>query len=97
MARQYVNLTPRWTEILPTWLMIYRQAINGNCMNPDLQLKNAREELTRMAQAADNYNDLVAGLRVSLLMNDTTIGETIKLGRKQQEIARTTIHEESES
>ena len=95
---RYVNLTPRWVEILPTWLMIYRQAINGNCMNPDLQLKNAREELTRMAEAADRYGDLLVYLRQSDTLNwdDEMFANAIQIGRSLNETARTTIHEKED-
>lgn len=90
---KYVNLTPRWTEILPTWLMIFEQAITGDCTNPDLIRSNTKEELRRMAQGADNFNDIVAGLRFCEEATDEDIRRWIETGRKQNEIERTTIKE----
>ena len=51
-----IELTPSWQDILPTWLMMFEQAILGNCTNPDLIRANAKQELRRMAQAADKWN-----------------------------------------
>lgn len=58
-----INLTPRWAVILPTWLMMYRQAVTGDCSNPDVVKENATKEFERMAEAADRYANLVAYLR----------------------------------
>lgn len=52
-----VDLTPTWVQLLPMWLDMYRQAVVGNCTNPDLVINNARAEFTRMAEAADRWND----------------------------------------
>ncbi len=60
---QFIDLTPRWTQILPTWLMMYRQAVKGECTDPALIKANATAEFTRMAEAADRYNDLMAWMR----------------------------------
>jgi len=53
---RYVDCTPTWRAILPTWLMMYRQAIEGDCSNPDLIKANAIAEFERMADAADKWN-----------------------------------------
>lgn len=53
---EYIDLTPTWESILPTWLMLYRQAVLGDCTNPTLIRENAEAELLRMAQAADRWN-----------------------------------------
>jgi hypothetical protein len=58
MAQQYIDMTPSWVEILPTWLMMFEQAVEGNCSNPALIKDNARKELRRMAEAADRWNKL---------------------------------------
>lgn len=52
----YIDVTPAWKEILPTWLMLYREAVLGNVTNPDLIKANARAEFERMAEAADHWN-----------------------------------------
>lgn len=52
----YIDLTPTWSAILPTWLMMYRQAITGDCTNPSLIRANAEAEFKRMAEAADKWN-----------------------------------------
>lgn len=94
MAR-HVNLTPRWTEILPTWLMLFEQAVTGNCMNPDLIKDNAKQEFRRMAEAADRYHDLLAGLRKqdAGYNDDEAIKRLLTLGRKVQEAERNTVKE----
>lgn len=53
---EYIDLTPTWEEILPTWLAIYRAAINGQCDDPLTVINNAEKEFKRMAQAADRWN-----------------------------------------
>lgn len=52
----YVDLTPSWVQILPTWLMMYEHAAKGDCTDPDLIKANTKAELTRMAKAADSWN-----------------------------------------
>jgi hypothetical protein len=91
---KYVNLTPRWTEILPTWLMMFEQAITGDCTNPDLVRANAKEELRRMAEAADKWNDIVAALRARG-WSDETFESVLENGRALNETARTTEHEDA--
>jgi len=80
---QYVNLVPRWTEILPTWLMMFEQAVTGGCTNPDLVKDNTKQELRRMAQAADNFNDLITYLRSSKTLDwdDEMFENAIQIGR----------------
>jgi hypothetical protein len=87
----YINLTPRWTEILPTWLMMFEQAITGDCTDPDLIRQNAKEELRRMAEAADNFNDLVTELR-NMAIGEGKIEAAIERGRAINERERTTVH-----
>ena len=53
---RYIDVTPTWAQILPTWLMMFEQAVEGNCTNPDLVKANARAEFFRMAEAADKWN-----------------------------------------
>jgi hypothetical protein len=60
---EYVDMTPTWRAILPTWLMMYKQAIEGDCTNPDLVKANARAEFFRMADAADQWNKHVAEVK----------------------------------
>jgi hypothetical protein len=36
--------------------MMYRQAVQGDCSNPDLVRENAVTEFNRMAEAADKWN-----------------------------------------
>lgn len=72
MASETIDLTPTWESILPTWLMLFEQAIEGDCTNPDLIKANARKELTRMAQAADLSKRAVPLLR---LASQFTAGE----------------------
>jgi hypothetical protein len=55
---KFVDLTPTWQQILPTWLMMYRQAIAGDCSNPDLIKANAVSEFESMALGADRWNAL---------------------------------------
>lgn len=90
---KYVNLTPRWAEILPTWLMMYRQGVTGDCSNPTLVMANAKAEFVRMAQAADNANDLIAFVRESEGWTDEAIKGAISIGRGINERERSTVKE----
>ena len=69
---KYVDVTPRWVDILPTWLMLYRNAIEGSCTDPGLVRSNAVTELTRMAEAADKWNEHVRSLEQEVTNNDTS-------------------------
>ena len=63
---KYIDLTPTWAQILPTWLMMYRQAVLGDCTNPDLVKANAVKEFERMADAADKWNAHCKALEADL-------------------------------
>lgn len=80
---RYVNLTPRWTEILPTWRMMIESGYAWN-------------ELKRMAEAADRYGDLITYLKNTQGWKDDRIKQALAAGREQNEIARTTIHEKED-
>lgn len=90
---KYVDLTPRWEEILPTWLMMFEQAARGDCSNPDLVKGNAREELRRMAQAADRYGDLISYLCSNQKWIDGEFKEALRIGRNICELDRNTKKE----
>lgn len=53
---QFIDLTPTWQEILPTWLNLYRMAARGEFGDPDKVKNNAEAEFRRMAEAADKWN-----------------------------------------
>lgn len=89
---KYINLTPRWTEILPTWLMMIEQAALGDCSNPDVVMQNAREEMRRMAEAADRFGDLVAALRAEGWA-DSAFNIALTRGLEIRECQRTLEHE----
>ena len=55
---EYIDLTPTWEEILPTWFMLYESAIRGECTNNALVLDNAKQQFKIMAQATDKWNSL---------------------------------------
>lgn len=55
---EYIDLTPTWEAILPTWLMMYERAILGQCDDNDLVRANAEKEFKRMAEAADKWNEV---------------------------------------
>lgn len=52
MNTKTIDITPTWADILPTYLAVIK---DGNAQGH----KVAREELQRMAQAADKLNALV--------------------------------------
>lgn len=94
---KYVDLTPRWVEILPTWLMMVKQAAAGDCTNPDLVLDNATKEFFRMAEAADKFNDLARGLKYLEPNGEHTIDELMQKGRELRESDRHTVKESSDA
>lgn len=63
---KYIDMTPTWQAILPTWLMILRDAIEQEYTSSSAEqdrkgaenIKRATTELIRMAEIADKYNDL---------------------------------------
>lgn len=65
---EYLNITPTWAEILPNWLLMYREAVRGHCADNERIIDNAEAEFRRMAEAADRWNeyckmvDAVAGV-----------------------------------
>jgi hypothetical protein len=89
---RYINLTPRWTEMLSSILMMYRQAVEGDCTNPDLVKDNMRKELERCAEGADRYGDLLAYLRKEG-WNDDRFRQALTIGRELNELERNTVKE----
>lgn len=89
---KYINLIPRWAEILPTWLMLYESAVLGDHDEPAKAVESARDELKRMAKAADKFNDLVAALRDEGWAN-SAFSLALTRGRELQEIERNTVRE----
>lgn len=89
---KYVNLTPAWAAVLPMWLMMYRQAITGDCTNPSLIRANAEAEFKRMADAADRCNSLIRGLREQGF-DDAKLTEVINLGKMLQSADALIEHE----
>jgi hypothetical protein len=79
--------------------MMLEQSITGDCTDPDLVKLNAKTELRRMAEAADNYNDLVAYLRQSDTLNwdDEIFANAAKIGRSLNESERTTVRESNDA
>ena len=60
---KYINLTPRWTEILRTWRMIVEannSAKRNHRNHYNKTMGDFWDEMQRMAQAADNFNDIAA-------------------------------------
>ena len=93
---KYVNLTPRWTEILSVWQRVVdhnsRHRVNRREENIKA-MKDFWAEMQRMAQGADNYNDLVTYLRKFRGWKDDRLSQAIAAGREQNEIERNTIKE----
>lgn len=95
---KYVNLTLRWTEILPTYRFMAEQVTTRdkpkNGSNPNKVMMNFWDEMKRMAQAADNYGDLVAYLRNMEGWSDDTFQTAIEAGSRYLERERTTVKED---
>lgn len=56
---EYVDITPTWEGILPTWLALYENAVIGDVDNPTTILANFKAEILSMARAADKWNAFV--------------------------------------
>jgi hypothetical protein len=60
-GRKYVDLTPTWSAILPTWRFAVEQVTtrdkSKNGSNPDLVMTNFWEQMRQMASAADKWNE----------------------------------------
>lgn len=96
---RYVNLTPRWTEILPMHRKLFEQVTHpikpraGINANYQVVRDNFWAEVERMAQGADNFNDLVAYLRNIEGWTDDAIQVGLEAGQRYQERERTTVKE----
>jgi hypothetical protein len=55
-TKRFIDLTPTWQQILPTWLNLYRMAVRGEVGDPHLVKNNAESEFRTMAEAADKWN-----------------------------------------
>jgi hypothetical protein len=93
---RYIDMTPTWVEILPTWLMMFEQAIIGGCSNPDLIKSNARGELAKMAAQADRFADLIEYLEVVRGHSQDELQEWTNQGRQMRENERFTEHDDND-
>ena len=97
---QYINLTPRWTEILTVWQRIVERCNSAKRYHREDYNKNMNEfwaEMKRMAQGADNFNDLVAFLRNQSSWTDENFKSALAQGREYQEQERNTIRESDDA
>lgn len=96
---KYINLTPRWTEILTVWKRIVdhnsRHRVNRREEN-NKAMNEFWKEVERMAQGADNFNDLVAYLRQIENYTDEQLERVLKQGRHLQEVECSTVKESDE-
>lgn len=93
---KYINLTPRWTEILTVWQRIVERSTSakrGHRIDYNANMGRFWNEMKRMAQGADNYNDLVTQLRVERGYSDEKLEVAIIRGREINERERNTIKE----
>jgi len=93
---KYVNLTPTWEEILPTWRFMAEQVTTRdkprNGSDPNAVMMEFWGQMALMAQAADNFNALVAELH-NMAVGDEKIEAAITRGRAALETDRNTIKE----
>lgn len=54
-GRKFIDMTPTWTGILPTWQMIVNDAVKVK--KPE-QMERFWKEMQTMAEAADKWNAL---------------------------------------
>lgn len=90
MPKQYVNLTPRWSELLRSWQMIVADAVKVK--KPD-QMERFWSQVETAFKAADRYNDLVSFLRGEGY-DDAEVRRMLNIGRERSERERNTVHEE---
>jgi hypothetical protein len=76
---------------------MYRQAVEGDCTNPDLMLDNTKKELHRMAQGADNYSFLLQYLRDVEKADDNQIRNMLEQGKALLEFDRNTVKESDDA
>ena len=92
---KYINLTPRWTELVSTWRRIVENCNSCKRNHRDhynRTMQNFWDQYERACQGADNYNDLVAALREEGWA-DSAFDVALRRGRELQEIERNTIKE----
>lgn len=74
----YVDLTPTWQEILPTWKLMVD---NATKTTNDTTMCEFWGEMQRMADSADRYTFLLEELRRDY--NDEDIGELLENGKER--------------
>ena len=93
---EYIDLTPKWREILPTW-----KAVVENCNSCKRNHRNHYNktmsdfwnEIELIAQCPDDFNTLVAYVRNMEDWTDHAIKTALDAGRRYQERERNTIKE----
>lgn len=55
---EYIDMTPTWAEILPTWKLIVRSVLDGTNTNPEETMENFWDQMAVMANAADKWNEV---------------------------------------
>jgi hypothetical protein len=93
---KYVDLTPTWTEILPTWRRMVEAKNSAKRDQRDgynLVMGNFWEEMDRMAQAADQFSALITYLDKKQGWKNDRILQAIAIGRECNELERNTIKE----
>lgn len=96
----YMNLTPRWSELMTTFRFLVESVTTRDRpeprmgKDPNTVMQNFWSEMTRMAEGADRYGDLLAFLRESEGWNDNQIENALNIGRNIKETKRNTVHEE---
>jgi hypothetical protein len=76
----YIDMTPTWLEILPTWKVIVDNATKT--LKPD-QLERFWTEMQRMAESADRYTFLLEYLRVREGVTDDNIEFRLDIGKQE--------------
>lgn len=67
-GRQFIDMTPTWSEILPAWQMMVGEVTTLDKpnprlgKNPRLVMENFWQQMEKMALAADRWNAYVAEL-----------------------------------
>jgi hypothetical protein len=96
---KYIDLTPTWQEILPTWHKMYDQVTRPISPRPGIKANyqvvrdNFWREVERMARAADQLSYLLESLATTYDMSDGEIQQALADGKAKLIARRSQIQE----
>ena len=85
----YIDMTPTWQEILPSWKLIVDDAVRVKKQD---QMDRFWPEMQRMAEAADNFHYFLEFFRANPgILNEDDFGNALEDGKRAMQKRRSKI------